>query len=142
MTRKVNVTLTVALKDNGEKSQTTMQSGGLLTEKDGALALWYTEPDAESDVVTEVRVAIERDKVIISRAGFVSSCMTLTEGQEERWEYQTPYGAMELPVVCSKLCNEVTPAGGRLYAEYCVNTAGDTQGIQAVLEYLVEEVQE
>ncbi len=142
MTKRVNVTLTVDLDDNGENGHTAIQSGGILTEDENGLRLWYSEPLEEGSVVTEVTVVVTGHGVKIDRSGFVSSSMVLTVGKEECWKYQTPYGEMEIPVICLELCNELTPAGGRIFAKYCVNTSGNSQGILAVMEYLVEEVQE
>lgn len=142
MTKRVNVALTVDLDDNGEKGRTAIQSSGLLTEDENGLRLWYTELLEEGSVATEVWVAVTSEGLTIHRSGFVSSTMTLAVGKEEHWEYQTPYGEMVFPVACSELRNELTAAGGRIFAKYCVNTSGNSQGIQAEMEYLVEEVQE
>ena len=143
MSKRVNVSLTVDLEDNGEKSCTKIQESGLLSESKGSLRLWYSEPLEEGfSVVTEVTVTVTADGLGIYRSGFVSSDMILRAGEESVWKYQTPYGVMEFPVSCSKLCNELAPTGGRLFAEYCVNTEGNSQGIHATMEYLVEEVQE
>lgn len=142
MTKCVNITLTVDLDDNGEKGRTAIQSSGLLTEDENGLRLWYTEPLEEGSVVTEVRVVVTPRGLTIHRSGLVSSTMALEVGKEARWEYQTPYGKMEFPVVCSELSNTLTLAGGRIFAKYCVNTSENLQGILAVMEYLVEEVQE
>ncbi len=136
----VQVRLITRQEADGDIQETVIESVGTLTAQGDALALRYTEPKTEEAYGADVRMTVWPERTLIERRGPISSHMPLASDQRQPWRYETPYGTMELPVLCTELENALTAEGGRLAAVYVVETPGEPRGIDCSMEILVEGV--
>ncbi len=139
---KAEITLITRQTDNGDTQENRIDTTGLLIERGGDLTLRYTEPKTEDGGGSSVRVTLENTRILMERTGPITARMPLENGRRQPWKYDTPYGAMEFSVLCTAFHNEMTAKGGRFFAAYTVDTAGNTEGMACTMEFLVKEVQE
>lgn len=141
---KVAVCLVTRQHDGEETQESRIESHGFLTQETDGLLLRYKEPQNEEAYGASVRMTVRENAVLIERQGPISARMPLSPRRKQMWQYDTPYGAMELSVSCTEFCNELTAAGGRFYAAYIVETtsAEGADGMACTMEILVKEVSE
>ena len=139
---KVTVRLTTSQTLDGTTEQTVVESIGTLEKSDGGWLLTYAEPKNEDSYGADVRMTVQVNSALIERKGPISAHMPLVVQRDTVWQYDTPYGTMDIPVRCDKMDNQLTATGGRFSAAYIVSTPGDPSGMACTMEILVKDVQE
>lgn len=136
----VNITLKTRQEQNGETDEVTLSALGTLTADGDTYTLRYTEPTENGGTAVCVTAA---HRVTVQRRGETASTLIFAAGERHACPYETPYGVLTLYTACDELQNELTAAGGRVYAAYQLDTGDPREPIgQCTMEILVEEVAE
>ena len=137
----VNVKLVTRQTDGDTVQESCIEAVGTLECRGDTWRICYTEPKTEESYGADVQMTIHIDGTLIRRKGPLSAMMPLQAGKRHTWRYDTPYGRMEFPVFCEKVNSKFTATGGRFFAAYTVETAGDaSDGMRCTMEISVEEV--
>lgn len=130
----VQVQLITRQEADGDIQENVIESVGTLVAENGSLVLRYTEPKTEDAYGADVCMTVWPERALIERRGPISSHMPLALHQRHPWRYETPYGTMEMPVLCTATENTLTAAGGRYFAVYRVETPGEPRGLECSME--------
>ena len=137
----VDVKLVTRQTDEDNVQESRIEAVGTFERCGDAWRLCYTEPKTEEAYGADVQMTIYVDSALIRRKGPLSATMPLQAGKRHTWKYDTPYGRMEFPVFCEKIEGKFTATGGRFFAAYTVETAGETAGgMRCTMEISVKEV--
>lgn len=136
----VNVTLITRQQDGADVQESRIEAVGTLERFGDTWKLCYAEPKTEDSYGADVQMTVGVDGTMIRRKGPLSATMPLQAAKRHTWRYDTPYGPMEFPVFCERTESMFTATGGRFFAAYTVETAGESCGMRCTMEISVKEV--
>lgn len=97
--------------DGVDPDQTELISEGLMTIDDGgAVRLSYQETELTGMEGTTTSFLIEGDRATLTRSGTVTSQMVFQPGQPHSSLYNTPWGALTVDIVTTRLAHRLTGA--------------------------------
>ena len=92
---------------------TELATEGVMTiREDGEMVLTYQESEITGMEGTTTRFTIRGGTVVLERAGLIVSRMEFKQGERSSSFYETPWGAMEVDIVTTKLAHRFTERGG------------------------------
>ncbi len=142
---KVTVDFLTRQTMDGDCVETRFTAIGLLEETEAGLCLRYVEPpdgDPEETSGAAVRVMAVGERVSVERqSSTIHSRMLMEAGCCHPCRYDTLYGALDMQIRCDTVTNELTPRGGRITAQYRVDTPG-AEAFENTMEITVKEVSE
>ena len=99
------------------------------TDKDGRIFIKYRESELsgmEGTTTTLTFLAADRSVFTILREGAVRSTLVLEKGRFHNSLYETPVMPLDITTMTYALENDITEAGGRLFADYSLRIGGIT----------------
>ncbi len=121
-----------------------MTRGTLMTDDTGAARIEYTESlrDDDSGDVTESRVslALEKNRVTMTRNGEFSNTMVFIPEQRFEGVYRTPYGEMNMGVFSKGVNCDIGASRGSVHLKYQLDIQGSYASTNELhLEYTAEK---
>ncbi|MBR0283360.1 MAG: DUF1934 domain-containing protein [Oscillibacter sp.] len=101
---------------------------GVMSLKPDGLTLTYQESALTGMEGTTTTFEMYGPKVILRRAGTVSSQMIFEEGRQHTSLYETPMGELSIDIQTGYLRNSVTERGGLLEIRYSVSVEHTNTG--------------
>lgn len=95
-----------------------------LTGENGVLFLRYAESDLTGLKGTDTVFELHRNKVVLRRAGAVTSEMIFIPGEVHQSLYNTEEGALLITVRTTAVEDEMTLTGGSLHVSYDITIEG------------------
>ncbi len=109
---------------DGEKESSELTTTGNLTFNDKGCKIRYKET-GEGYEGCFVTLAVEDDKVIMTRLGALSTEMIIQKGKRHTCAYMTPVGIMNMGIYASKVKSDITKDGGVLEFSYSLDVDGE-----------------
>ena len=115
--------------DGVDPDQTELISEGLMTIDDGgAVRLSYQETELTGMAGTTTSFLIEGDRATLTRSGTVTSQMVFQPGQPHSSLYNTPWGALTVDIVTTRLAHRLTEHGGILDIHFSISVEHQATG--------------
>lgn len=111
-TDKFTVTVANRQVNNGDTEYISESGTGSLRIKDQKHYIMY-----KTDTAT-VMIRLEGDSANVKRTGESSSDMDYIAGKATRFEYNTPYGTMQMEIFTKRLEYELNATGGVIKLQY------------------------
>lgn len=112
----------------GEEQNIKTESKGRLSEKDGVLYVLYEESTDEKQTVKNLlKIEKELCRISLKKSGAVSWKIVFEEGNRDRSEYETPYGALEIGVDTNAITLEESGQKISLQLAYALFIQGEKQ---------------
>lgn len=108
---------------DGEKGVVAEKADGSFDMKNGKVYIRYKTSNDSVSVSTTI-IAGE-GRVIVKRAGDISSVMEYVTGKTTRFLYRMPYGTTEMEIYTKKLKAEFDQNGGELKINCVLTTCGE-----------------
>ena len=121
-----------------------MTRGTLVTDDEGSARIEYTESirDEDSGEVTEscVSLALEKNRVTMTRNGEFSNTMVFIPEQRFEGVYHTPYGEMNMGVFSRGVQCDIGSTRGSVHLKYQLDIQGSYASSNELhLEYTAEK---
>ena len=120
------------LEEAGVETMETAETTELTTEarmalRDGRLSLTYDESELSGMEGSSMEISFEPSRpgiVYLTRSGAVRSLFILEQGKRHITTYRTPFMPFEVCVLTREVDNRLTPWGGRMLLDYCLEIKG------------------
>lgn len=125
----VTLSIETEVQDGQEKEHYTSDVTGMMTTKQAAVYIRYTEDVAGAGQVNNV-FKIEKQKATLIRAGAIRMRQQFAEGQMIKGEYKSPHGPLAVAAYTKRLhyfwseCQQ----SGRFHLVYDLNVGGGFRG--------------
>lgn len=106
--------------DGVDPDATELMTEGSLTMTETGLVLSYQESALTGMEGTTTTFTVEGTRVILNRAGSVSSQMVFEEGRQHTSLYETPFGELSVDIQTSVLKHNLTERGGIMEIKYSI----------------------
>lgn len=100
-----------------------MTSGSLELDERRAV-IRYEEIVDEALPAQAVAVTVEDGTLVMERGGEYATQMVFSRGRRYEGQYETPYGAMDLAVFCTRLKCALNEEGGEIQLSYQMDLNG------------------
>ena len=114
--------------DSPQQDNMELLTEGVMSLKPDGLTLTYQESALTGMEGTTTTFEMYGPKVILRRAGTVSSQMIFEEGRQHTSLYETPMGELSIDIQTGYLRNSVTERGGLLEIRYSVSVEHTNTG--------------
>ena len=114
--------------DSPQQDNMELLTEGVMNLKPEGLTLTYQESALTGMEGTTTTFEMYGPKVILRRAGTVSSQMIFEEGRQHTSLYETPMGELSIDIQTGYLRNSVTERGGLLEIRYSVSVEHTNTG--------------
>ena len=114
--------------DSPQQDNMELLTEGVMSLKPDGLTLTYQESALTGMEGTTTTFEMYGPKVILRRAGTVSSQMIFEEGRQHTSLYETPRGELSIDIQTGYLRNYVTESGGLLEIRYSVSVEHTNTG--------------
>lgn len=118
---KNNAIITITNRQSGATGQELIKETypGLFYSKNGKFYILY---EAEQG---GAMLSINGGQVILKRSGAYASTMRFETEKTDVFTYKTPYGAMQMELMCNKAEAVLTDAGGAVFLQYKMKFGGE-----------------
>lgn len=99
-------------------------TNGELFEDAGQTVIRYEESLEEDAPPQKVEVSVKNDVVTITRQSAYNPNMVFQKGRRYESQYQTPYGAMDMALYCTKATHTADSSGGEINLQYQLDLTG------------------
>lgn len=106
--------------DGCDPDDTELTTEGVLIPTPEGMLLRYEESVLTGMEGTTTTFEVRGPRVILSRAGKVSSQMVFEEGRQHTSLYETPFGELSVDIQTSLLRHNLTERGGLLEIKYSI----------------------
>ena len=113
-----------AHRDAAGDEPISLVTSGTMVLEDGRAVLRYDEILDESLPPQHVTVTVENDGMQMVREGEYTIQLGFRKGQRYEGQYQTPFGAMDLAVFCTRLRIDLDSDGGEILLNYQMDVNG------------------
>ena len=126
MRKEVMVTVVGTQKtDWGDEDTIEMITVGSYYTKNECYYIIYNESEISGMEGTTTSLKVESNRVVLNRMGMAELRQVFEEGVLNHANYVTPYGAMKLTVMPSKVEVDLTELGGSINLEYELTIGND-----------------
>ncbi|MGM0502552.1 MAG: DUF1934 domain-containing protein [Bacillota bacterium] len=119
MSTTVNINVKSKQDHGVEQEQMSMQSNGELYQKKGVYYLKYQEQSEGLEGV-KTTLKIKEEELTLIRQGQVRTIQKFAPETRTEFDYQTPYGTLELALEVNKWELDVNKTVGKISLEYAV----------------------
>ena len=105
-----------------------LMTEGTMEVRPEGLAFSYRETPLTGMEGTVTTLEVSGERVILSRAGTVSSQMVFEEGRQHTSLYETPFGELSIDIQTSYLRHSLTERGGRMEIRYSISVEHASTG--------------
>ena len=123
----------------GEDSRIELITVGRHYKKNGVHYITYQETQLSGMEGTTTLLKVYPDRITLVRMGSVQQKQEFRLGEKTCGTYITPYGAMEMAAVTSKLGFSYRGAGGSMHIEYELEIDGHWQSKNELIVNIQEE---
>ena len=107
--------------DENEEEAIDFSTDGLYTYDGGTACLTYLETDVTGMEGTQTRVVVPSEKVVVDRAGTVTSRMVFEPGKKHAFLYDTPVGSATMHMNTRNLRQRFNEHGGQVEIDYVLD---------------------
>ena len=94
---------------------------GVYSFEDGVGTVSYLETDVTGLAGTVTSVEIGPAGIIVDRRGGITSRMVFRRGEQNRFQYETPYGMATMGIDTRKISHSFDDRGGTMDVDYVLN---------------------
>ncbi len=119
--------------DGVDPDQTELISEGVMTIDDsGVIRLSYQESELTGMEGTTTAFTVDGDMVSLTRTGTVNSQMVFQLGRPHSSLYDTPWGALTVDIVTTRLVHRLTERGGIMEIVFSISVEHQATGTNHV----------
>ena len=107
--------------EDREEDRVEFTTDGQYRFEDGTGYISYQETDVTGLEGTETCVEVHPDEVVVDRRGSITSRMVFRRGEQNRFQYETPFGMATLGMDTKRIRHDIGADGGSVEIDYVLN---------------------